>query len=116
MSLPNFEVAQRRVCEQQGCEFVPVLGLDIVGVALITIGRMPINGLRHPTSSGVTGWYIWCGEEISNAPDYFEPLCVDHLVERLPLVGNLLGLPPGFRFLVADGYLDVWYDESLLDV
>ena len=53
---------------------------------------------------------------MSEAPDYFDPLCVDDLIERLPLVSDLLGLPPGYRFLLADGYLDVWYDESLLNV
>ena len=53
---------------------------------------------------------------MSDAPDYFDPLCVDHLLEKLPLVADLLGLPPGYRFLIADGHLDVWCDESLLKV
>jgi hypothetical protein len=40
----------------------------------------------------------------------------DHLVERLPAVANLLGLPPGYRFLLADAYEEVWFDENLLNV
>jgi hypothetical protein len=112
----HLEVNQRDVCRKYECEFVPALGQDKAGIALSTLGRTPINGLRHPISQGTTGWYIWCGEDFSEAPDYFAPLCVEHLIERLPLVSDLLGLSPGHRFLIADGYLDVWYDESLLSV
>jgi len=112
----QFEANQRDVCGRYGCEFVPVLGQEKAGVALSTLGLTPINGLRHPTSPGTTGWYVWCGENMSDAPDYFDPLCVDHLLERLPLVSDLLGLAPGYRFLIADGHLDVWCDESLLNV
>jgi hypothetical protein len=27
-----------------------------------------------------------------------------------------LALPPGWRFLLAPGYEDVWYDPTLLDL
>jgi hypothetical protein len=39
-----------------------------------------------------------------------------HLLDRSPDILKLLGLPPGYRFLMADDYLNIWYDESLLDV
>jgi hypothetical protein len=114
VSAPNAELARRQVCEKHGCEYSPLLDQDTVGIALSTMGRIPVNGLRHPTSPGTTGWYIWCGETMSDAPDYFYPLCVEHLVKDLPIVSALLGLPPGFRFLIADSYIDVWYDKNLL--
>jgi hypothetical protein len=44
----------------------------------------------------------------------FLPLHVMHLDEWCPDVMRFLGLPPGWRFLVADGYQDVWDDPSLL--
>ena len=44
------------------------------------------------------------------------PLHVGHLAERLPDVMPYLALPPGWRFLLAPGREDVWYDESLLNV
>ncbi len=34
----------------------------------------------------------------------------DHFTDVLPY----LGLPPGWRFLVAPGYVDVWEDPALL--
>ena len=34
----------------------------------------------------------------------------------LPEVLPFLGLPPGYRFLLADTTQDVWFDESLLSV
>jgi hypothetical protein len=108
--------SQRHVCIAQGCEFVPAWGQDNAGVVLSTVGMKPINGLRHPVSVGTTGWFVWCGETFSDIPDFFQPICIDQSVERLPLVEDLLGLPPGYRFLTADGYEDVWFDESLLDI
>ena len=76
---------------------------------------MPINGLRHPIQGDTTGWFIWAGGEPSTAPDFFQPVHVAHLADWCPLALKFLGLPPGWRFLVADGYEDVWGDPSLLD-
>lgn len=39
---------------------------------------------------------------------------VEHLLEEFPEIGEYLSLPPGYRFLLAAGYEDVWYDEKLL--
>lgn len=46
--------------------------------------------------------------------DAFLPLHVEHISHWLPSVEHYLALPPGWRFLIADGYEDVWYDETLL--
>jgi hypothetical protein len=62
-----------------------------------------------------SGWYIWCGEQFSEAPDFFSPLHTRHIYEDIPEIVSLLGLPPGFRFLLAGEYLDVWYDATLLE-
>jgi len=52
--------------------------------------------------------------ELSADADYFEPLHVGHLSERLFEVIRFLALPPGSRFLIAPDYEDVWFDEALL--
>ncbi|MEM6908610.1 MAG: hypothetical protein AAF494_08010 [Pseudomonadota bacterium] len=76
--------------------------------------QWPINGLRHPPEGRSNGWYIWVGEESSDATDFFEPLCWEHLVDYLPQALDFLTLPPGWRFLLAPDYADVWFDEDLL--
>jgi hypothetical protein len=53
---------------------------------------------------------------LSVTDDFFDPLHVSHLDARLPEVVPYLALPPGWRFLLAPGHEDVWYDESLLKV
>jgi hypothetical protein len=104
------------VCNQYQVEFVPSPGSLKVGVSLnIRSGTQPINGLRHQPVGDTTGWYIWGGEDLSTAPDFFVPLHVEHLVDWCPQVIRYLGLPPGWRFLVADGYEDVWFDDTLLE-
>lgn len=89
---------------------------SILGVARdVSNGRWPINGLRHRIDETTCGWYLWAGEgEINQDPDYFQPLHVEHLLDRCPQVLPYLGLPPGWRFLIAPGYHDTWNDPGLL--
>ena len=84
--------------------------------SVATLGLAPVNGLRHPFSGDTAGWYIWCGEQFSESADFFRPICVEHMIEKLPLVADFLALPPGYRFLIADGYRDIWFDASLLQL
>ncbi|WNG58939.1 hypothetical protein F0U59_32570 [Archangium gephyra] len=112
----DVRASQLRLCAEHGARFVES-PLDMkVGISLnVRSGLMPINGLRHPIQGDTTGWFIWAGGEPSSAPDFFQPAHVAHLAEWCPLALKFLGLPPGWRFLVADGYEDVWGDPSLLD-
>jgi len=109
------EQIQMALCRQYGREFVPCPSDSKLGLALQTLGRMPINGLRHRPANGTNGWYIWAGE-YSSDKDFFAPLHTWHLPQRLPEAVRFLGLPPGNRFLVAGDYVDVWFDEFLLRV
>ena len=107
---------QRELCVKYGAEYVAAPGKSKLGFATGTEGQLPINGLRHPVSGDTNGWYIWCGEHYSDRADFFAPLHTCHVYEDLPEVAKLLGLPPGYRFLSAGDYLDVWFDASLLQV
>jgi hypothetical protein len=75
-----------------------------------------LNRLRHPPEGDTTGWYIWAGEGWSDDPGFFVPLHVGHVDEWSPLISPYLALPPGWRFLIAGGYEDIWEDRSLLDI
>jgi hypothetical protein len=85
-----------------------------VGIALRTLHLRPLNGLRHLPSGDTCGWYIWGGEVLGDADDFFEALHVSHLPERCAEVVKYLDLPAGWRFLVAPGHEDVWFDPKLL--
>jgi hypothetical protein len=89
-----------------------------VGVsASILLGtwEWPMHGLRHPPTSGTSGWYVWTGE-MTDEHDFFHPWHASHLVQVDPSLERLLHLPPGSRFLIAPGYEDVWHDPAILDV
>ena len=107
---------QAAVCRRVGAEFQASPPELKLGLALGSIGKQPINGLRHRSEGDTSGWYIWSGEELSSDPEFFQPLHVEHVAELLPRVVPYLGLAPGWRFLLADGYEDVWFDASLLDM
>jgi hypothetical protein len=114
--MPEVDGSQRQVCERFGV--LPVAAPDHLKLGMsrnVRGARTPIHGMRHPPEGDTTGWYIWSGE-LSTAPDFFQPLHVAHLREICPNVLPYLALPPGWRFLVADDYEDVWRDDSLLAV
>ena len=112
------EQRQRQMCERHRADFCPPAAGSKLGIARDVVRKdiLPLNGLRHPVVGDTCGWYIWRGEELSEAEDYFDPMHVAHMAEECPEALEFLALPPGWRFLVAGDYVDVWYDESLLHV
>src|SRR4051812_13280462 len=78
---------QSRCADRQRLGLPPILiSADaIIGIsASLSAGTIPANGLRHPSETGETGWYLWGGEELSAAPDFFQPMHASHLVEDRP--------------------------------
>ncbi|AUX29368.1 MULTISPECIES: hypothetical protein [Sorangium] len=117
MNVDETTRAQQELCKRHGADFVAAPPQLKIGIARnVREGLLPVNGLRHPPTGDTTGWYIWAGEELSDDPEFFLPLHAVHLVEWCPIAVRFLGLPPGWRFLVADEYEDVWNDPSLLNV
>lgn len=106
--------SQKDICKKFDAIPSPSIGEEKLGIAIETIGKLPVNGLRHNPENGTCGWYIWCGEEMSNDPDFFKPLHVSHISEYLPEVEKYLSLPPGYRFLIAGEQQDVWHDSTLV--
>ena len=103
------------ICQRVGVYPLPPDSTSIVGLAIETLGESVIHALRHPPELNSNGWYIWSGE-FSDRPDFFKPICVDHLSKYLKVdLAEYLDLPPGFRFLIdGNNYEDVWFDENLL--
>jgi hypothetical protein len=117
-SVPEPSRDQREVCAR--FSVTPDVPNDNskLGIALnVRDGEAwPLNGLRHPPEQDTNGWYIWAGEEPDEADDFFQPLHVLHVAEWRPQALPYLALPAGWRFLLAPGHEDVWFDASLLDV
>ena len=108
---------QRETCARFGVNPEALGTRDLAGVADTVLPHVKlIHGLRHPRVGDSSGWYIWGGEEWSSADDFFKPVHVSHLEQLSPPVLRYLALPPGWRFLIADGYEDVWFDEAILKV
>jgi hypothetical protein len=106
---------QAAVCRRWGVEPQPPEPGMKVGISRTVLGDIhPLNGMRHPPEGDTTGWYIWAGEELSSEADFFVPLHVEHVSDWTPNVIPYLALPPGWRFLLAQGHVDAWFDQSLL--
>ena len=111
----TIEISQLKLCRKYDAKFCSSPIHHKIGIALnIREGVLPINGLRHPPDGDSTGWFIYGGEELSSDEDFFKPLHVEHIGDWCPQIRKYLGLAPGWRFLIADDYEDVWFDSSLL--
>jgi hypothetical protein len=116
-AMPPLSDLQQRVCRQFKAGFLPCDESLKVGISRdFDPLQFPINGLRHPPEGTTNGWYLWSGEHFSEAPDFFVPLHAWHLHQRCPELLKYLGLAPGWRFLIAPGHEDVWFDSNLLSV
>ncbi len=114
-STPELAAAEAAaICRDYDVTPEPPALSDKLGVAIDTLDRQPLNGMRNRAEGGSCGWFIW-GGELSADADFFQPLHVSHLPEQCPEVLPFLSLPPGWRFLLAtDSTADVWFDEELL--
>jgi len=109
------QLAQAALCGRFGLEPTPPAVRSKLGVAEnLRDGGWPINGLRHRPEGDTNGWYLWAGEHLSGDPNFFRSLHIEHLGAWRAEAVPYLALPPGWRFLVAPAYEDVWEDHSLL--
>ncbi len=107
---------QIEVCHRFDVRHCPASVDAKAGVALSTIDQLPLNALRHVPTADSSGWYIWGGTELSQHKDFFQPLHVRHLADVSPGFLPYLGLPPGWRVLIAPDYEDVWFDADIVHV
>lgn len=106
---------QKEICTTHNSTWKPINKKLNIG-ASTNLDIDPINGLRHPSEKGTTGWFIWTGE-YSEADNFFHPICAEHLLQKRPDIIKYLGLEIGFRFLVnRNGYEDIWYDDKLKNI
>lgn len=100
---------QQRICRTYGAGFEPPPPHSKVGIALHTLDRIPIHGVRLPPTETTCGWYIYAGDEWSDADDFYSPLCVEHLPEYCKHALPFVCLPPGWQFMTDGmGFVDVW--------
>ena len=72
-ALRNIVASQKSVCDKFGVDFFPPKDCEKIGIAIETIGKMPINGMRINPENGTCGWYIFHNRRIPKT--YFTPIC-----------------------------------------
>jgi len=104
---------QLAVCRRFQSDVVRVDAESKVGIALDTLQLDPLNAVRLRLENGTCGWYIY-GGQLSEDPNFYQPLHVSHLSKYCPRIIPYLALAPGWRVLLANEYEDVWFDEELV--
>ena len=116
----KWQAQQTSVCEHFGVERVVPdpdrnsgVSNNIINGAFYNSETWPLHGCRYLPTATTTGWYIWAGDATTD-DDFYKPVHTAHLETWAADAVPYLGLPPGWRFLLAPGHEDVWFDESLL--
>ncbi len=106
---------QKLLCEEFGSAYIAVSGDDVIAVAVQTLNKDPIVGLRKaPEGEEKVAWYIY-GGELGEDEVSFETMPVRELQDILPNVLPYLALEQGYRFMIdADDYEDVWKEGDAL--
>ena len=104
---------QKTTCSNYGASFDPPVPNSRMGVALQSLADKPTYGIRVNPENGTNGWYIWAGER-SDAKDFFQPLCLEHIYDYCALAAPFLALPPGWAFINDGSYADVWFEPEHL--
>lgn len=111
----GIEWEQMEICSRYGADFFPTpLSLKMGVADNLKSKLLPVNGIRHLPVGDTSGWYVWAGDDLSKDPNYFRPLHIEHIDEWRSGLMKFLGLAPGWRFQVAPGHEDVWFDPSVL--
>lgn len=99
---------QKLLCEEVGSAYVEVKGDDVIAVAVHTLNKDPIVGIRKPAEGEEqVSWYIYGGE--LEGADSFETMTIRKFQELAPEVLPYLALDVGYRFMIdTDDYEDVW--------
>jgi hypothetical protein len=105
---------QHQTCQRFAASCLPVVPGSKAGVALQTRGQLPLNALRHAPVAGASGWYLWWGDTLTEHPEFFQPLHVEHLADYAPELVPYMSLPAGWRVQLAPGHEDVWFDTTLI--
>ncbi|MDC4865383.1 hypothetical protein NQ912_17600 [Acinetobacter baumannii] len=76
---------QKNVCKKFNSKFVKPLENEMVAIALDSLGKMPITGIRNILEEGENiSWFFYCGE-FSEDDDFFKPMHIlqnQHLLEH----------------------------------
>ncbi|EBS6357271.1 hypothetical protein D4E88_23950 [Salmonella enterica subsp. enterica serovar Albany] len=102
---------QKNICNKYNSPCFFCSDMEIVGVAIDSMRKQPIYGVRVAREDNSCGWYLW-GGDYSSSDDFFQPVHFSHLHEVIPdYVMKYLALAPGFKFTTdISNYEDVWYE------
>lgn len=108
-ALAELIAEQKLLCEEFGSAYVEVSGDDVIAIAVKTLNKDPLVGIRKKAETEENiSWYIY-GGELEEGTDDFETMTVRQLQEIAPDVLPYLALETGYRFMIdGDDYEDVW--------
>ncbi|ABS49854.1 immunity protein Imm33 domain-containing protein [Yersinia pseudotuberculosis] len=102
---------QETLCKKYNSPCFFCSGDEVIGVAINSLMKQPIYGVRHTRENGSCGWYLWGGDYLDDE-SFFQPIHFLHIDDIVPsFILKYLALAPGFKFISDENdYEDVWYE------
>jgi len=101
--------AQRAICEKYGSSIIPYAPDEQIAVALCSMGKQPLYGVRvYPKAGETISWFFYYGQ-YSDAENFYQPICIEHAKKQMPEIEPYLCLDYGYKIIVdLTGYEDIW--------
>ncbi len=114
--MKNFEEiqqTQQECCEHYSSNYTPTELEQLVVISDgIYEGAVPVEGVRYPSPSHMTGWWLTT-DNYNGDVDTLQSVHFRHIVEKRPELAIYMGLKPGYRFLLGGKDEHVWFDEKV---
>jgi len=101
--------AQLNICRKYQSRIIPYAANEMMAIALKSIGKQPIVGVRiYPKSDDTITWFFYCGEYF-DAVDFYQPIHLGCAIKLIPEIEHYLCLDYGYKIIIdKSGYEDVW--------
>ncbi len=111
----NIEKSQKECCEHYSAEFSPIVPTQLVTISKgIYEGVVPVEGVRYPSPSHMSGWWLTTDEYDGNL-DSLVTVHFQHIIEKRPELALYMALPFGFRFILGGDSESVWFEQEVAD-
>ena len=112
--MKNLEQTQKACCSHYKTDFSPVKSEQMVVISDgVYEGIVPIEGVRYPSPSHMSGWWLTT-DEFDGDVNSLKTVHYSHVVERRPEVAIYMALPFGYRFQLGGEKDCVWFDEGVV--
>ncbi|NOH26381.1 immunity protein Imm33 domain-containing protein [Vibrio europaeus] len=109
----SIDSIQKDCCKHYQTTYSPIEPAQLVTISKgIYEGVTPVEGVRYPSPSHMSGWWLTTDEYDGNISSMVT-VHFEHIMEKRPELAIYMALPFGYRFYLGSESEHVWFDEDV---